>query len=55
MDGKPVRIVSWQPHKVVYEDVRTGERVEVPRGYFEKRLEMGRYEVLNPEALPAPF
>lgn len=49
---KKVRVLSYRPHQVTYEMVNSSRRVTVPRGRFERRLDLGFYEVLNPELLP---
>ncbi len=51
MKIKKVRIVQMMPQKVRLQILPQGHIVEVPRRAFERRLDMGLYEVVNPDKL----
>ncbi len=48
---KTVKVLKVQPHKVVIEFVETGRVVEFPRRSFERRIDMGLFEIANPQAM----
>lgn len=53
-DGiKKVKLLKLKPHMVLVEFVDTGRRVEFPRRSFMRRLELGLFELVNPEAIPS--
>lgn len=53
-DGsKKVRLLEMKPHKVLVEFVDNGRRVEFPRRSFMRRLDLGLFELVNPEAIPS--
>lgn len=52
---KKVRIVSLKPHKVVVEILETGKEVQFPRRVFDRRVDMGLFEVVNPDLIPTVF
>lgn len=47
-----VKVVSLKPHKVLLEIIETGKQIQLPRRVFEKRVKMGIFEVVNPNAIP---
>ena len=49
---KKVKIVSLKPHKVLLEVLETGKQIQMPRRVFEKKVEMGFFEVSNPSSIP---
>ncbi|GEM_PF-2717642 len=51
MKVKKVKILQLHPQKVKLKILPEGYIVELPRRFFEKRLDMGWYEVINPEIL----
>ncbi len=51
MKVKKVQIIQMLPQKVRLKLLPKGQVVEVPRRAFERRLDMGLYEVQNPEKL----
>jgi hypothetical protein len=50
---KKVKVVLLKPHKVILEIIPTGKQIQLPRKVFEKRVEMGLLEVINPDIIPA--
>ncbi len=49
---KKVKVVLLKPHKVILELIQTGKQIQLPRRVFEKRVEMGFLEVVNPNMIP---
>lgn len=53
-DGsRKVRLLELKPHKVLVEYVDSGRRVEFPRRSFMRRVDLGLFELVNPEAIPS--
>lgn len=52
---RKLRLLEFKPHLVKVQDVMNDTKLEIPRRRFEKQLNMGIYEVVNPEALPTFF
>lgn len=53
-DGiKKVRLLSVMPHKVLVLFVDSGQTCEFPRRSFMRRLDLGLFELVNPEAIPS--
>jgi len=53
-DGsKKVKLLEMKPHKVLVEFIDTGRKVEYPRRSFMRRLDLGLFELVNPEAIPS--
>ena len=47
-----VEIVEYKPEKVKVKFVSNESEVELGKRFFEKRVDMGIYQVTNPEILP---
>jgi len=47
-----VKVLKFQPTKVVVKDLTTGKKIKYPKQFFLKRYEMGVFQVKNPERIP---
>ena len=48
-----VKLLRVMPHKVIVMFVESGKQGEYPRRSFMRRLELGLFELINPEAVPS--
>jgi hypothetical protein len=50
-----VRILEVKPQLVCVQFIATGRIAELSRKSFEYRVDLGLFEVINPEMMPAVF
>ena len=50
-----VKIVSITPENITFEIIENGKLIRLQQKVFERRVEMGLFEVTNPSAIPSAF
>ncbi len=51
LNAKKVLLIDLKPNLVVLKYLSTGKTVKLNRRYFEKKVDLGLIEVVNPEAM----
>lgn len=52
VQSKRIKLLEIKPYKVKIQYLADGKIIELAKKRFEKWLEIGLYELTNPEALP---
>lgn len=52
---KKIEILTYRPDLVTIKDLGQGKTIKVNTRLFDKQINIGFYDVTNPEALPKVF
>ena len=52
LNAKKVLLINIKSNLVMLKYLATGKTVKLNRRYFEKKVDLGLLEVVNPEAMP---
>ncbi len=51
-DQIKVKIIDFKPDRVKVRFLSNETEVDLSKGFFERRIDMGSYYIVNPELLP---